>query len=98
MESDKKVTVTIDSLNYWKLEERKKMNLIKSICEYFDYTYDEYDLDEDSCNESSTIGRVEVGSTVINIECCYDDVEKLVNIFKEFDIYIDAVDFFDYQY
>ena len=91
MDSTKKVTVTIDSLNYWKLEERKKMNLIKSICEYFDYTYDEYDLDD-------LDDDVEVGSTVINIECCYDDVEKLVNIFKEFDIYIDAVDFFDYQY
>ena len=88
MDSTKKVTVTIDSLNYWKLEERKKMNLIKSICEYFDYTYDEYDLDDD----------VEVGSTVINIECCYDDVEKLVNIFKEFDIYIDAVDDCIYYY
>lgn len=89
MNSTKKVTVTIDSLNYWKLEERKKMNLIKSICDYFDYTYDEYDLDDDD---------VEVGSTVINIECCFNDVEKLINIFKEFDIYIDAVDFFDYQY
>ena len=88
MDSTKKVTVTIDSLNYWKLEERKKMNLIKSICEYFDYTYDEYDLDDD----------VEVGSTVINIACCYDDVEKLVNIFKEFDIYIDAVDDCIYYY
>lgn len=89
MESDK-VTVTIDSLNYWKLEERKKMNLIKSICDYFDYTYDEYDLSE--------YEDVEVGKTVINIECCYDDVEKLVDIFKDFDIYIDAVDFVDYQY
>ena len=89
MNSTKKVTVTIDSLNYWKLEERKKMNLIKSICDYFDYTYDEYDLDDDD---------VEVGSNVINIECCFNDVEKLINIFKEFDIYIDAVDFFDYQY
>ena len=88
MDSTKKVTVTIDSLNYWKLEERKKMNLIKSICEYFDYTYDEYDLDDD----------VEVGSTVINIECCYDDVEKLVNIFKAFDIYIAAVDDCIYYY
>ena len=91
MNSTKKVTVTIDSLNYWKLEERKKMNLIKSICEYFDYTYDEYDLDE-------LDDDVEVGSTVINIECCYDDVEKLVNIFKEFDIYIDAVDDWIYYY
>ena len=91
MDSTKKVTVTIDSLNYWKLEERKKMNLIKSICEYFDYTYDEYDLDD-------LDDDVEVGSTVINIECCYDDVEKLVNIFKEFDIYIDAVDDCIYYY
>ena len=91
MDSTKKVTVTIDSLNYWKLEERKKMNLIKSICEYFDYTYDEYDLDD-------LDDDVEVGSTVINIECCYDDVEKLVNIFKEFDIYIDAVDDYIYYY
>ena len=91
MDSTKKVTVTIDSLNYWKLEERKKMNLIKSICEYFDYTYDEYDLDD-------LDDDVEVGSTVINIECCYDDVEKLVNIFKEFDIYIDTVDDCIYYY
>ena len=88
-DSNLKVTVTIDSLNYCKLEERKKMNLIKSICDYFDYTYDEYDLDDDD---------VEVGSTVINIECCYDDVEKLINIFKEFDIYIDAVDDCVYYY
>lgn len=89
MNSTKKVTVTIDSLNYWKLEERKKMNLIKRICDYFDYTYDEYELDDDD---------VEVGSTVINIECCFNDVEKLINIFKEFDIYIDAVDDCIYYY
>ena len=89
MESDK-VTVTIDSLNYWKLEERKKMNLIKSICDYFDYTYDEYDLSE--------YEDVEVGKTVITIECCYDDVENLINIFKDFDIYIDAVNDFKYHY
>ena len=88
MNPSKKVTITIDSLNYCKLEERKKINLIKSISDYFDYTYDEYDLDDD----------VEVGMTVINIECCYDDVEKLINIFKDFDIYIDAVDYCIYNY
>lgn len=90
MNSTKKVYVTIDSLKYWKLEERKKMNLIKSICDYFDYTYYEYEIDDDDDDE--------VGKTVINIQCCYDDVEKLINIFKDFDIYIDDVNEWIYQY
>ena len=33
----------------------------------------------------------------IEIECCYDDVEKLVDILKYFDIYIDTVDDFVYH-
>ena len=102
MESDKKVTIAINSLNSCNFEDGKKINLIKSICKYFDYTCHVYvDDDEDSWNESSTIGRdddVEFGMADIKIECCYDDVEKLVDIFKDFDIYIDDVDDCIYYY
>ena len=66
------------------------MNLIKSICDYFDYTYAESDISE--------YEDVEVGKTIITIECCYDDVENLINILKDFDIYIDDVDDWIYQY
>ena len=89
MESDKKVIISIDSLNSCKFEDGKKINLIKSICKYFDYTCNVYvddDVDDDD---------VDFGMADIEIECCYDDVEKLVDIFKDFDIYIDDV---DYQY
>ena len=92
MESDKKVTIAINSLNSCNFEDGKKINLIKSICKYFDYTchvYVDDDVDDDD---------VEFGMADIEIECCYDDVEKLVDIFKDFDIYIDDVDFVDYQY
>ena len=80
MESDKKVIISIDSLNSWKFEDCKKINLIKSICKYYDYTchvYVDDDLDEE--DEDFCMANIE-------IECCLNDVEKLVNIFKEFDI------------
>ena len=102
MNSTKKVTIAINSLNSCNFEDGKKINLIKSICKYFDYTCHVYVDDEDSLNESSTIGRDEddedFGMTDIEIECCYDDVEKLVDILKDFDIYIDDVDDCIYQY
>ena len=102
MESNKKVTIAINSLNSCNFEDGKKINLIKSICKYFDYTCHVYVDDEDSWNASSTESRDEddedFGMADIEIECCYDDVEKLVDIFKDFDIYIDDVDDCIYQY
>ena len=89
MESDKKVTIAINSLNSSNFEDGKKINLIKSICKYFDYTCHVYVDDEE--NE-------EFGMADIEIECCYDDVEKLINIFKDFDIYIYTVDDCIYHY
>ena len=91
MESNKKVTIAINSLNSCNFEDGKKINLIKSICKYFDYTCHVYvdDLDEDD---------EDFGMADIEIECCYDDAEKLINIFKDFDIYIDDVDDCIYQY
>ena len=37
MESDKKVTITINSLNTSNSEDCKKINLIKSICKYYNF-------------------------------------------------------------
>ena len=88
MESDKKVTIGINSLNSSKFEDGKKINLIKSICKYYNfecYVYVDDDLDEED---------EDFGMANIEIKCCLNDVEKLVNIFKDFDIYIDAVDDF----
>ena len=92
MESDKKVTITINSLNTSNSEDCKKINLIKSICKYYNFechVYVDDDLDEE--DENFNMSNIE-------IECCFNDVEKIVNIFKEFDIYIDTVDDFDYNY
>ena len=92
MESDKKVIIGINSLNSCKFEDGKKINLIKSICKYYNFechVYVDDDLDEE--DEDFCMANIE-------IECCYDDVEKLVNIFKEFDIYIDTVDDCIYYY
>ena len=92
MESDKKVTIAINSLNSCNFEDGEKINLIKSICKCFDYTCNVYvddDVDDDD---------VKFGMADIEIECCFDDVEKLVDIFKYFDIYIDAVNDFVYHY
>ena len=85
MESDKKVIIGINSLNSCKFEDGKKINLIKSICKYFDYTCHVY-VDDD------------VGMANIDIECYLSKVESLVVIFKVFDIYIDMVDYVDYNY
>ena len=93
MESDKKVIIGINSLNSCKFEDGKKINLIKSICKYFDYTCnvhvdDDVDVDVDD----------DVDDTYIEIECYLSKVESLVVIFKVFDIYIDMVDYVDYHY
>ena len=85
MESDKKVIIGINSLNSCKFEDGKKINLIKSICKYFDYICNVY-VDDD------------VDDTYIEIECYLSKVESLVVIFKVFDIYIDMVDYMDYNY
>ena len=91
MESDKKVIIGINSLNSCKFEDGKKINLIKSICKYFDYTCNVYvDDDVDVDND--------VDDTYIEIECYLSKVESLVVIFKVFDIYIDMVDYVDYNY
>ena len=92
MESDKKVIIGINSLNSCKFEDGKKINLIKSICKYFDYTcHVYYDDDVD-------VDDVEFGMADIEIECYLSKVESLVVIFKVFDIYIDMVDYVDYHY
>ena len=88
MDFDKKVTIGINSLNSSKFEDGKKINLIKSICKYYDYECNVYD-DEDEDGDSYTL---------IFIECCLNEVEKIVTIFKVFDIYIDMVDYMDYHY
>lgn len=93
MESDKKVIIGINSLNSCKFEDGKKINLIKSICKYFDYTCNVYvddDVDVDVDDD--------VDDTYIEIECYLSKVESLVVIFKVFDIYIDMVDYVDYNY
>ena len=92
MESDKKVIIGINSLNSCKFEDGKKINLIKSICKYFDYTCHVY-VDDDV-----DVDDVEFGMASIEIECCLNKVEKLVEIFKDFDIYISSVDYMDYHY
>lgn len=73
MESTKKVTITIFSLKSSELEDCKKINLITSICNYYDYEYHVQVNDK-------------IGSVNIYIECCSDDVKKLVGIFLSFDI------------
>ena len=92
MESDKKVIIGINSLNSCKFEDGKKINLIKSICKYFDYTCHVY-VDDDV-----DVDDVEFGMADIEIECYLSKVESLVVIFKVFDIYIDMVDYMDYHY
>ena len=91
MESDKKVIIGINSLNSCKFEDGKKINLIKSICKYFDYTCNVYVDDDDDVDD-------DVDDTYIEIECYLSKVESLVVIFKVFDIYIDMVDYMDYHY
>lgn len=93
MESDKKVIIGINSLNSCKFEDGKKINLIKSICKYFDYTCNVY-VDDDDVD----VDDVEFGMADIEIECYLSKVESLVVIFKVFDIYIDMVDYMDYNY
>ena len=92
MESDKKVIISIDSINSCKFEDGKKINLIKSICKYFDYTCNVY-VDDDV-----DVDDAEFGMADIEIECYLSKVESLVVIFKVFDIYIDMVDYVDYNY
>lgn len=73
MKSTKK-TISIMSLNTSKLEDYKKINLITSICNYYDYEYHVQVNDK-------------IDSVNIHIECCSDDdVNKLVGIFLSFDI------------
>lgn len=86
MYSDKKVIIGINSLNSCKFQDGKKINLIKSICKYYDYTCHVYTDDDD------------VDDTYIEIECYLSKVESLVVIFKVFDIYIDMVDYVNYHY
>ena len=91
MESDKKVIIGINSLNSCKFEDGKKINLIKSICKYFDYTCNVYVDDDVDVHDDAD-------DTYIEIECYLSKVESLVVIFKVFDIYIDMVDYVDYHY
>ena len=94
MESDKKVIIGINSLNSCKFEDGKKINLIKSICKYYDYTCHVYTVDvdiDDIIDDESSMASIE-------IECCLNKVEKLVEIFKDFDIYSSSVDYMDYHY
>ena len=92
MESDKKVIIGTNSLNSCKFEDGKKINLIKSICKYFDYTCHVY-TDSDETEYSKDISDIN-----IEIECEESKVELLIKIFKDFDIYIDMVDYVDYNY
>ena len=92
MESDKKVIISIDSLNSFKFEDCKKINLIKSICKYYDYTCHVY-TDSDETEYSKDISDIN-----IEIECEESKVELLIKIFKDFDIYISSVDYMDYHY
>ena len=48
-------------------------------------------LFSDIINDESAMASIE-------IECCLNKVEKLVEIFKDFDIYISSVDYMDYHY
>ena len=100
MEYDKKVIISIDSLNSWKIEDCKKINLLKSICKYYDYTCHVYtdDVDIDDDDDIDDIIDDESSMASIEIECCLNKVEKLVEIFKDFDIYISSVDYMDYHY
>ena len=94
MVADKKVIIVIDSLKSYKFEDGKKINLIKSICKYFDYTCHVYvDDDKISLNKSKNIPDV-----MIEIECEKSKTELLIKIFKDFDIYIDSVDYWVYHY
>ena len=72
MNSTKKVTIAINSLNTSNTEDCKKINLIKSICKYYDYKYN-------ICINENDIAH-------ICIQCCSDDEKKLINIFLSFDI------------
>ena len=98
MESDKKVIIGINSLNSCKFEDGKKINLIKSICKYFDYTCNVYVDDDVDDDDDVDVDDVEFGMADIEIECYLSKVESLVVIFKVFDIYIDMVDYVDYNY
>ena len=97
MESDKKVIIGINSLNSCKFEDGKKINLIKSICKYFDYTCNVYVDDDVDVDDDDDVDD-DVDDTYIEIECYLSKVESLVVIFKVFDIYIDMVDYVDYNY
>ena len=78
MESTKKFTITTFSLNTSKLEDCKKINLITSICNYYDYEYHVYVNDK-------------IGTANICVDCCTDDdVKKLVGILLSFDIIVFA--------
>ena len=92
MVADKKVIIIIDSLKSYEFEDGKKINLIKSICKYFDYTCHVY-VDDDV-----DVDDVEFGMADIVIECYLSKVESLVEIFEDFDIYIDYVDYVVYHY
>ena len=96
MVADKIVEIVIDSLKSYEFEDGKKINLIKSICKYFDYTchvYDDVDTDDDEIDISENIPDV-----IIKIECEKSKTELLIKIFKDFDIYIDSVDYWVYHY
>ena len=61
MESDKKVTIGINSLNSSKFEDGKKINLIKSICKYYEYECNVYvddDVDVDMIREDYDKGII----------------------------------------
>ena len=86
------LSIGINSLNSSKFEDGKKINLINSICKYYDYECNVY-VDDDV-----DVDDVEFGMADIEIECYLSKVESLVVIFKVFDIYIDMVDYMDYNY
>ena len=78
MESTKKFSITTLSLNTSKLEDCKKINLITSICNYYDYEYHVHVNDK-------------IGTAIIFIDCCSDDdVKKLVGKLLSFDIIVFA--------
>lgn len=91
MVADKIVEIVIDSLKSYEFEDGKKINLIKSICKYFDYTCHVYVDDEIDISEN-------IPDVMIEIECEKSKTELLIKIFKDFDIYIDSVDYWVYHY
>ena len=86
MDSTKDIKICIDSFNYSNRKDRRQIRLIRKICDNHGLVCYVNDItDEDSWNESSTIGRDEIHPYLF-IECKEHDLDFIDGVCAALDI------------